>query len=87
MAEDIVDAVGVFTKNLNDLDLLYYSGIPVWYVRNTSQIPNQCIDKVMEFIKEDSYWKITLHWGEILDCSDASPAHQVVYTGLAANSQ
>jgi hypothetical protein len=84
-APDIVDVVGAFTEDLDALDALYYAGIPVWFVRHTSLIPKPRIDQVQDFICEDDFQKITLHRGEVLDCTDAQPSHKVVFTGLPNN--
>ncbi|KIK61486.1 hypothetical protein GYMLUDRAFT_146897, partial [Collybiopsis luxurians FD-317 M1] len=77
--------VGAFTEDLDALDALYYAGIPVWFVRHTSLIPKPRIDQVQDFICEDDFQKITLHRGEVLDCTDAQPSHKVVFTGLPNN--
>ncbi|KIK69722.1 hypothetical protein GYMLUDRAFT_102403, partial [Collybiopsis luxurians FD-317 M1] len=74
--------VGAFTEDLDILDALYYAGIPVWFVRSTSFIPNPRIDWVEDFICEDDFQRIKLHRGEVLDCTDALPAHKILFTGM-----
>ncbi|KIK56378.1 hypothetical protein GYMLUDRAFT_115711, partial [Collybiopsis luxurians FD-317 M1] len=74
--------IGAFTEDLDVLDTLYYAGIPVWFVRRASLIPEPRIDEVVDFIAEDELQKITLHRGEVLDFADTIPASKIIYTGL-----
>ncbi|KAF9037417.1 hypothetical protein BDP27DRAFT_1245212, partial [Rhodocollybia butyracea] len=68
---------------LSELDMLFYSGIPVWYVRPMSKHPKARIDQVVPFASEDLWLQLSLPSSRMIDCNDTIPARQLVYYGLA----
>ncbi|KIK62156.1 hypothetical protein GYMLUDRAFT_118826, partial [Collybiopsis luxurians FD-317 M1] len=74
--------VGAFTEDLNDLGLLFYAGIPVWYVCKAKDMPHIRIDRVTPLLKEDSSQRLTRPDGFIIDCSNTFPPHKTIYEGL-----
>ncbi|KAF9060352.1 hypothetical protein BDP27DRAFT_1184693, partial [Rhodocollybia butyracea] len=79
--------IGAFTEDLDHLDVLFYAGVPVWFVRSVSKTPEARIDKVVPLTSEDFRQRILLASGHSLDCRDAIPACRVVYDGLAAKPE
>ncbi|KIK50555.1 hypothetical protein GYMLUDRAFT_105938, partial [Collybiopsis luxurians FD-317 M1] len=76
--------IGAFTESLDHLDLLFFAGIPVWYICMASSMPYVRIDAVAPFLKEDqSSQRLVRPGGFIVDCSDTLPPHKIIYDGLA----
>ncbi|KAF9060823.1 hypothetical protein BDP27DRAFT_1198419, partial [Rhodocollybia butyracea] len=75
--------VGAFVESIEDADLLFHAGIPVWIVRRVNDCPNPRVDEVVSVIRESLTRQIQLHCGYTLDCTDFTPAAQIVYIGLA----
>lgn len=82
-----IDIIGAFTEDLDHLDMLFYSGIPVWFVRSVSKTPEARIDKVVPLTDEDFRQQILLPSGYPVDCRDAVPARRIIYDGLAAKPE
>jgi hypothetical protein len=78
-----MDVVGAFVENLEDADLLFHAGIPVWLVRRVRDLYNPRVDEVVPVICEDLTRRIHLHCGHTLDCSDSTPPARIIYSGLA----
>ncbi|KIK65176.1 hypothetical protein GYMLUDRAFT_145217, partial [Collybiopsis luxurians FD-317 M1] len=74
--------IGAFTESLDDLDILFYAGIPVWYVCMAKSMPYARINSVAPLLHEDYSQKLVRPGGFIVDCADTSPPHKVVYEGL-----
>ncbi|KAF9060482.1 hypothetical protein BDP27DRAFT_1430050 [Rhodocollybia butyracea] len=81
------DIIGAFTEDLDHLDLLFYAGIPVWFVRSVSKTPEARIDKVVPITSEDVRQRLLLPSGHTIDCRDAFPPRRLVYDGLAAKPE
>ncbi|KAJ8092482.1 hypothetical protein PM082_023735 [Marasmius tenuissimus] len=79
--------MGAFTEDYDALDSLYHAGIPVWYIRRLSNTPEVRIDKVVNFIHDTNSFKLALRFGGVLDTSDASPPHRIIYNQLAAKPE
>ncbi|KAF9041865.1 hypothetical protein BDP27DRAFT_1238802, partial [Rhodocollybia butyracea] len=78
-----MDVVGAFVENLEDVDLLFHAGIPVWLVRRVRDWHNPRVDEVAPVIQEDITRRLHLYCGHTLDCTDFTPPAQIVYIGLA----
>jgi hypothetical protein len=78
----LAPVIGAFTENLNDLDLLFYAGVPVWYICTVESMPYVRIDSVVPFLQEDNSQCFIRPDGFIVDCTDASPPHKIIYDGL-----
>ncbi|KIK51177.1 hypothetical protein GYMLUDRAFT_105785, partial [Collybiopsis luxurians FD-317 M1] len=74
--------IGAFTENLNDLDLLFYAGVPVWYICMADSMPYVRIDSVAPLLREDHSRRFVRPDGFIVDCTNASPPHKIIYDGL-----
>ncbi|KIK50855.1 hypothetical protein GYMLUDRAFT_145271, partial [Collybiopsis luxurians FD-317 M1] len=74
--------IGAFTEDLGDLDLLFYAGIPVWYICTVKSMPFVRIDSVVSFIREDYSQRLTQPDGFVVDATDATPPHKIIYDGL-----
>ncbi|KAK7446676.1 hypothetical protein VKT23_014371 [Stygiomarasmius scandens] len=81
-----VPLLGAFTDDLDVLESLFQSKIPVYYIRSVSRTGDVRIDAVEQFIQERNC-KINLHSGFVVDTSDERPSHWVVFTGLARNPE
>ncbi|KIK52154.1 hypothetical protein GYMLUDRAFT_251498 [Collybiopsis luxurians FD-317 M1] len=81
--QPLVDTVGVFTESLNDLDFLFYAGIPVWYVCLAKSMPYAHIDSRSSLLREDTSQQFVWPNGFVVDCTDSSPRHKTVYEGLS----
>lgn len=80
----VLDVIGAFTEDMNVADILFYAGIPVWYVRPAATTPDVRIDAIGRVIEVTLMNTLELLHGGNLDVSDASPApHRILYTGLA----
>ncbi|KAG7086689.1 hypothetical protein E1B28_002627 [Marasmius oreades] len=79
--------MGAFTDNLDDLENLFQSHIPVYYVRPLSRAGEARVDRLEDFILPLADGSIQLHTGFIVDMADATPSHRVVFTGLARNPE
>ncbi|KAG7097807.1 hypothetical protein E1B28_005126 [Marasmius oreades] len=79
--------MGAFTDNLDDLENLFQSHIPVYYVRPLSRAGEARVDRLEDFILPLADGSIQLHTGFIVDMADATPSHCVVFTGLARNPE
>ncbi|KIK55199.1 hypothetical protein GYMLUDRAFT_146728, partial [Collybiopsis luxurians FD-317 M1] len=73
--------VGAFTEDLDHLDFLFYAGIPVWFLCMMSAMPYVRIDSVVPLIREDHSQQLHRPGGFVLNCTDASPPHRIVYNG------
>lgn len=78
--------IGAFTEDLKDLDLLFCSGIPVWFVRHISQTPKPRIERFAVGKSEDPL-SISFQSSYQSDCRDVVPAHRVIYDGPAAKPE
>ncbi|THU81465.1 hypothetical protein K435DRAFT_693533 [Dendrothele bispora CBS 962.96] len=78
--------MGAFTDDLDVLENLFQSKIPVYYIRSLSRAGDVRIDSVANFIEELN-GKIDLHSGFVVDTSDETPSHRVIFTGLARNPE
>ncbi|KAK7029038.1 hypothetical protein VNI00_014748 [Paramarasmius palmivorus] len=86
--------MGAFTDDLDVVESLYRSRIPVYYLRPFLRTPVR-VENQVPFIKEYSddptdptkSNKIRLHNGVVVDFSDATPSHRVVFTGLPRNPE
>ncbi|KAK1217024.1 hypothetical protein PQX77_020330 [Marasmius sp. AFHP31] len=79
--------MGAFTEDYDALDSLYHAGIPVWFIRRLSTIAEVRIDTVADFIHDTNSFQLALRFGDVLDTSDASPPHRIVYSHLAAKPE
>ncbi|KAG7093912.1 hypothetical protein E1B28_007548 [Marasmius oreades] len=79
--------MGAFTDDLDDLESLFQSNIPVWFVRRLTRAGEARIDKLGNFIYPFPDGTIRLHSDFVIDLSDATPSHRVVFTGLARNPE
>ncbi|KIK50018.1 hypothetical protein GYMLUDRAFT_144175, partial [Collybiopsis luxurians FD-317 M1] len=75
--------VGAFTESLNDLDFLFYAGIPVWYVCLAKSMPYARIDSRSSLLGEDTSQRFVRPNGFVVDCTDSSPRHKTIYEGLS----
>ncbi|KAF9262311.1 hypothetical protein L218DRAFT_439429 [Marasmius fiardii PR-910] len=74
--------MGAFTDNLDELKNLFQLNIPVYYARTFSRAGDARINKVVPFIQPLFTQTINLHSGFMVDLSDATPTHRVIYTDL-----
>ncbi|KAJ4001516.1 hypothetical protein F5050DRAFT_1551180, partial [Lentinula boryana] len=70
-------------------DLLYYSGVPVWYVRHVGDSlvtplgsQDVRIEQVVPFIVAEFDQSITLPGGKKIRVDDSTPLHCIIYEGL-----
>ncbi|KIK55219.1 hypothetical protein GYMLUDRAFT_248823 [Collybiopsis luxurians FD-317 M1] len=79
----VANVMGAFTENLEEADLLFHMGIPVWRVTQKDRLPPmQRIDHVPPVIKEDSFGMLFCSDGFMVDCRDADPPHKIIYEGF-----
>ncbi|KAK7046048.1 hypothetical protein VNI00_007043 [Paramarasmius palmivorus] len=85
--------MGAFTDELDVVESLYRSGIPVYFLRPFRGVDVR-VDEVVPIIQGYSDdpvsgepTKIRLHTGAIVDISDATPSHRVVFIGLPRNPE
>ncbi|EEB92108.1 hypothetical protein MPER_09432 [Moniliophthora perniciosa FA553] len=74
--------MGAFTESLDDADMLFQGGIPVWLIRSFARFGDVRIDKVVDFVNI-SPSILTMRDGEEVDIGDAEPSRPVVYSHLA----
>ncbi|KAL0062949.1 hypothetical protein AAF712_010170 [Marasmius tenuissimus] len=80
--EDVnVGVMGAFSDNPEVVEALFCLGIPVWYVRPITQDPDTRVDRVIGFIL--GFDKLSLPSGFVVDLSEGTPPHRVIYEGLA----
>ncbi|KAK1230693.1 hypothetical protein PQX77_006208 [Marasmius sp. AFHP31] len=79
--------MGAFTEDYDVLDSLYHAGIPVWFIRRLSTIAEVHISAVADFIHDTNSFALALRLGDVLDTSDVSPPHRIVYSHLAAKPE
>ncbi|KAJ3736828.1 hypothetical protein DFJ43DRAFT_1149938 [Lentinula guzmanii] len=62
--------IGAFTEDLDNIDLLYYSGVPVWYVRHVG-------DSVATPLGSQD-----VRIEQKIRADDSTPPHRIIYEGL-----
>ncbi|KAF9058590.1 hypothetical protein BDP27DRAFT_1432524 [Rhodocollybia butyracea] len=74
----IIDCSKLDNVKLRDLSMLFYAGIPVWFVR--PKVPGSRIRPDISWICENPWLQLLLPSG-IVDCTDTTPAKPVIYHG------
>ncbi|KAK7026080.1 hypothetical protein VNI00_015726 [Paramarasmius palmivorus] len=74
--------VGVFTESLDDADMLFRGGIPVWLIRPFSRFGSVRIDKVVDFCDIGNS-NLSTRDGDSVDIADSVPSCPVIYSHLA----
>ncbi|KAF9254866.1 hypothetical protein L218DRAFT_844034, partial [Marasmius fiardii PR-910] len=79
--------MGTFTDNLDDLENLFQSKIPAYFVCRISRAGEARVDRLQAFIQPFVDDTIHLHTGFIVNLAKAIPSHCVIFTGLARSSE
>ncbi|KAF9021422.1 hypothetical protein BDP27DRAFT_1198633, partial [Rhodocollybia butyracea] len=79
--------MGAFVEKVEEADLLFHAGIPLWLVRTSGDCPNPRVDKLATVIREDHSQRVKLHTGYLLNCADNEPSNDVIYIGLANKTE
>ncbi|KAK7033982.1 hypothetical protein VNI00_012609 [Paramarasmius palmivorus] len=70
--------MGAFTESLDDVDMLFRGGIPVWLIRPFAQFGSIRINKVVDFCDiGDS--NLSTRDGDSVDIADSVPSRPVIY--------
>ncbi|KAF9258453.1 hypothetical protein L218DRAFT_845059, partial [Marasmius fiardii PR-910] len=76
-----------FMDNLDELESLVRSRIPVYFAHPLERAGSPRIDRLAQFIHPYGDKTIVLHNNFHVDLSDSIPAHHVIFTGLARNPE
>ncbi|THU88003.1 hypothetical protein K435DRAFT_803851 [Dendrothele bispora CBS 962.96] len=76
-----LDLMGAFTYSPDDLQRLFYAGIPVWFTREVTHIPSLRVDKLVRPIAETANRMLPMCLSDQnVDLADAVPPHRLVWT-------
>ncbi|THU89804.1 hypothetical protein K435DRAFT_677132 [Dendrothele bispora CBS 962.96] len=74
--------MGAFAYSPDDLQRLFYAGIPVWFPREVTHLPSLRVDKLVRPIAETANQMLPMrHSDRNVDLADAVPPHRLVWTG------
>ncbi|THV04240.1 hypothetical protein K435DRAFT_577724, partial [Dendrothele bispora CBS 962.96] len=77
-----LDLMGAFAYSPDDLQRLFYAGIPVWFLREVTHLPSLRVDKLVRPIAETANQMLPMrHSDRNVDLADAVPPHRLVWTG------